>query len=124
MNIHYLYRPILKYFRTKRMRQFYSGFNPGITTSILDIGGDPFNWKLLPDYLMPSIAFVNIYPIKGQRNWVIADGCALPFKDNSFDIAYSNSVIEHLAYISHLFEILSSIPQTVYCNYMQYPDKS
>jgi len=28
---------------------------------------------------------------------VIADGCNLPFRDDAFDLAFSNSVVEHVA---------------------------
>lgn len=38
--------------------------------------------------------YVNPHKIK---NFVVADACFLPFKDNSFDVAFSSHVIEHVA---------------------------
>jgi len=34
------------------------------------------------------------------RNFVVADACSLPFKDNAFDVAFSSHVIEHVAHPS------------------------
>jgi hypothetical protein len=97
MNIHDLYRPFLRYFRTKRMQQFCRLFGLTETTRVLDVGGDPFNWSLVS--IAPSLTVVNLYSLRERVNtiaWVIADGRRLPFKDGAFDITYSNSVIEHL----------------------------
>jgi hypothetical protein len=95
MNIHDLYRPFLRFFRSRRMRDFWQAFELDPRTRVLDVGGEPFNWSLLPE--QPQLTFVNLYRLKGEvRNWVMADGRCLPFRDGAFEIVYSNSVIEHL----------------------------
>lgn len=95
MNIHQLYHPFLKYFRTRRMRQFQTRFEVTSKTRILDVGGTPFNWSLLSE--RPNLLFANICPVGGKQiSQVIADGRYQPFKNDAFDIVYSNSVIEHL----------------------------
>lgn len=48
INIYSIYRPFLKYFRTKRMRTFQNVMSPYSTTTILDVGGTGFIWKLVP----------------------------------------------------------------------------
>lgn len=97
MNIHDLYRPFEQCFRTKRMQKLYHVFRINNLTRVLDIGGDFLNWTLIS--ILPSLTITNIYSIEKRKNriaWDIAGGRYLPFKDGSFDIAYSNSVIEHL----------------------------
>ena len=69
---------------------------------ILDIGGLPRAWQGVP--IQSEITILNIEPINEyeatflQPNHiaVIGDGTRLPFADQSFDLVYSNSVIEHL----------------------------
>lgn len=96
MNIHNIYRPFLAYFRTKRMRKFWLCFRVTSQTRVLDVGGTLFNWSLLP--ISPSLTICNISITKDERFVrVVADGRYLPFKDKTFDIVYSNSVIEHIA---------------------------
>ncbi|GAG25121.1 unnamed protein product, partial [marine sediment metagenome] len=68
-------------------------FRASRKTRVLDVGGTPFNWSLLPE--QPELVFVNLSARKGC-DWIIADGRHLPFKDGAFDVVYSNSVIEHL----------------------------
>lgn len=95
MNIHDLYRPFLRHFRTRRMRTFWQSFQLSPRTRVLDVGGEPFNWSLLSE--RPHLAFVNLYRLQEEvEDWIIADGRRLPFRDGAFDIVYSNSVIEHL----------------------------
>ena len=103
MNIHDLYRPFLKHFRAKRMQEFLRRFEPGAQTRILDVGGAPLNWSLVPQE--SRLCFVNLYARKeGDESWVIADGRYLPFEDHAFDVVYSNSVIEHLGTFSRPFQ--------------------
>jgi hypothetical protein len=99
MNIHRLYRPFLRHFRTKRMQRFCRFFGLTKATRILDVGGDFLNWSTVST--TPSLTIVNLYSPRDRRRenrilWVIADGRHLPFKDGAFDITYSNSVVEHL----------------------------
>jgi Methyltransferase domain len=66
---------------------------------VLDVGGLPFNWSLVPR--SPRLVMLNVVlpnaPAPGPPvAWVIGDGRRLPFEDGAFDLVYSNSVIEHV----------------------------
>ena len=98
LNIHDLYRLFARWFRSKRMRQFAVTFHPDRAEMILDIGGTSFNWTLIDHSKNVVLLNLSIPPVKDPSfNYLVADGRALPFPDQSVDIVYSNSVIEHLS---------------------------
>src|SRR5579863_10768587 len=86
----------MRRFRARRMQEFVKRFQVTPGTRILDVGGTPSNW-LLAD-VRPSVTLLNMP--RGQEQceqgftFVSGDGCELPFPDQSFDIVFSNSVIE------------------------------
>jgi hypothetical protein len=95
MNMHRIYRPFQTYFRTRRMRQFAELFDLVPSTRVIDVGGDEHNWLLLAP--APDVLLVNLRSPSGQRFATASgDGRHLAYGDRSFDIAYSNSVIEHV----------------------------
>ena len=89
-------RPYRIYFRRKRMLNFLRWIAVSDDATIIDVGGTPFMWQLTN--CDPSVTIVNLkapWPIEGSRV-VLASGLALPFRDRSFDVCFSNSVIEHV----------------------------
>ena len=97
-NVRGLFMPL---FRRKRMRCFVATLNPTPSTRILDVGGTVFNWQLI-EYT-GQITILNLSvpadtsTFPPNFSFVEGDGTCLQHSDNSFDIAYSNSVIEHLS---------------------------
>src|ERR1700694_3815158 len=87
-------------FRARRLERFVSLCRVGPSTRILDAGGGPEIWAALPAGARPRFVYVNlpraVEPGSRIANLVFADGRALPFADRAFDIAFSNSVIEHV----------------------------
>ena len=104
MNIHDIYRPILRHFRKKRMKMFYEALSINKETKILDVGGNFFIWQIAAENGLPEIDHItvlNIYEedvskLPPNVKWVVGNGCKLPFDDGEFDVVFSNSVIEHL----------------------------
>ena len=63
----------------------------------MDVGGYAYYWDYLP--ARPRIVIVNLdLPAAPDPrfDWVSADARALPFRDRAFDVAFSNSVLEHI----------------------------
>jgi hypothetical protein len=88
---------LLRRFRTGRMRVFSETFEITAHTRVLDVGGTPDLWRLMP--IQPRVTIVNLpraAPDRAGFDLVFASGCVLPFPDGSFDIVFSNSVIEHV----------------------------
>jgi hypothetical protein len=81
------------------MNRFVETFQPTAETTVLDVGGTPYNWERI-DARFP-ITLLNTEPLEADgldaRYTVIqGSGMRLSFPDRSFDIAFSNSVIEHV----------------------------
>ncbi len=100
MDIHKLYHLFLPYFRSKRLHRFFQLLAPSPKTLLLDVGGYPWVWegakfpgRVIQSNLSFPPAIRKGYP---QDLLVVADGLKLPFDDQSVDIGFSNSVIEHL----------------------------
>ncbi len=81
------------------MRAFLEEFNLGQQARILDVGGTPDIWSTTRT---SARVFLLNLPRARTENlargflYVEGDGCGLPFRDQSFDVVFSNSVIEHV----------------------------
>jgi hypothetical protein len=89
-------------FRRRRMKMFFELFAPAETAHVVDIGGLVTTWlgQANEEFARFPVTIVNhrdypvIDPIRFRA--VSADARTLPFCDGEFDIAFSNSVIEHV----------------------------
>jgi hypothetical protein len=106
------FRLLLKKFshksRTKKFALFEAVFRPDPEDRVLDVGasGEVFLRYTFEDvYPYPErvvaggcdfgevLSARRYYP---QPRYAVFDGCSLPFPDKSFDIVFSNAVIEHI----------------------------
>jgi SAM-dependent methyltransferase len=60
--------------------------------------------------------------MKPYEKFVCGDACKLPFPDNSFDLVYSNSLIEHLPTREHQRQFASEINRVGRHYWVQTPD--
>jgi hypothetical protein len=89
-------------FRRRRMQRFVRACRITAETRVLDIGGTPDNWQLIP--VAPRLVLLNMPRARADlasagefgAGWVAGDGRSLPFRDAAFDVVFSNSVIEHV----------------------------
>jgi ubiquinone/menaquinone biosynthesis C-methylase UbiE len=130
ITINDLNRPMLIYFRKKRMKKFYKALNITAETKILDVGGLPFIWEIGEAIGLPrveSITCLNIYEVDRTElpsnvRWLIGDGCDLPFADSEFDVVFSNSVIEHLGTVEAQRAFAKEIARVGKSYWVQTPD--
>lgn len=88
--------------RGRRMEECVRLLRIDAGTRVLDVGGTPDIWRLAP--VMPRLTVLNhpraereaLSEVPREVPVVFGDGRALPFADKSFDVVFSNSVIEHV----------------------------
>jgi hypothetical protein len=89
------------HFRRRRMNRFFTLFAPSPQVCVLDIGGTAQTWNCESEGRARfPVTLINILDYgqieDGRFTSMEGDATALPFADNAFDIAFSNSVIEHV----------------------------
>jgi hypothetical protein len=95
------------------MKEFVGTFSPTQETKILDVGGTTYNWKLIDCQSQITILNLSVpQDIDAQpRNFIFVkgNGLSLQYHDGSFDICYSNSVIEHVGTFENQFKFASEL---------------
>ncbi len=98
--IYQLYQIIQPGFRQRRIAWFIQLFQPDENTRILDVGGFHTDWEgVVP--IASRVTLLNLYHVPtaslpARFTLEVGDARQLAHANGSFDIAYSNSVIEHL----------------------------
>ena len=127
-NIHTIYRVFQDYFRPRRMKLFASSFAINGYTRIIDVGGTPLNWSYIEQ--KPEVTLVNIDADFDLRELdplhhkiMLYDGRVFPFPDHSFDVCYSNSVIEHVGDANAVTHFASEIRRLAPRYFVQTPNR-
>ncbi len=90
-----------KSFRSKRMRLFEAIFPA--PARVIDLGGSDWNWQFVRKTYQVTLLNIDFDTLLAGGGFgvvsfrVCADCLLIPFRDLSFDVAFSNSVIEHLS---------------------------
>ena len=86
--------PARIYFRKRRFRDFLSRY--ASCRTILDVGGDHYTWEIIGR--REGVVLLNTeFPTAADGfPYLLGSGLTLPFADQSLDLVFSNSVIEHV----------------------------
>lgn len=127
MDIHKILNVIIRPVRKKRMSKFINILNPKDTDRILDVGGTDFNWKLINykgDVVLLNLHVLKNVDVPSNFSFVVGDGTTLDYKDNEFDIVFSNSVIEHVGTYGQQRQFASEVRRVGKSVWLQTPAKS
>ena len=93
------YLRVFKVWRARRFERMVAALEPQPHWRVLDVGGGPGDWgehrPLVGEIDCLNLAEELPYAVAGYR-YLSGDGCRLEMADDSYDLAYSNSVIEHV----------------------------
>ncbi|HUO17215.1 MAG TPA: methyltransferase domain-containing protein [Verrucomicrobiae bacterium] len=103
-------------FREKRAAAFSAEFSD--CRSVIDVGGHPLYWQAR-NWRPKNLLLLNIDPppvqLEDGIGYLQADGCNVPFPSGSFDLAMSNSVIEHVPDQQKFASEMLRVGKRVYC---------
>jgi hypothetical protein len=106
------------------MAEFYRLFGITSETKVLDVGGTIATWQL--SGFRPKVTLLNLTASRfdgRDMRCVVGDGQRLPFKDGAFDVAFSNSVIEHLGDWNKQQQLAREIVRVARYYYVQTPNR-
>lgn len=121
--------------RARKFEMFKKYLKPTLEHKILDIGFDDNEYSDTDNYLekhypwpQQITALSDQEPINFSKRYpnIIAlsyDGVNFPFKDNQFDIAWSNAVIEHVGDYERQLHFLKEINRTCKRVYITTPNR-
>ena len=127
-SIHTIYRQMFKIWRKRRLDLFFRLIEPRSSDTLLDVGGYPGSWTSQPqraariDTLnLHEIAWANTEAPDHNIRTIVGDACALTMPDKSYDIGFSNSVIEHVGSWERQMQFASEIRRVANALWVQTP---
>ena len=124
MHILSIYKHFQKKFRPLRMRRFVELFGVCDASRIIDVGGTDDNWAYIAE--KPRLTIVNLEKMAEDRDniqFAAGDARALSYQTGAFEIAYSNSVIEHVGTWEDQVRFAAEIRRVGQRYYVQTPYK-
>lgn len=113
--------------RLNRINAFLQIMRPSSHETILEVGGEPQQW--LQCGYRGTIVFLNLYDSKDFQHiapnfhYLQGDGRCLDLPDNSFDIVFSNSVIEHVGALAEQKQFANETSRVGKRYWIQTPNK-
>lgn len=128
LSIHSIYGQIFKIWRRRRFQLFLGLMRPKLTDTLLDVGGYPGFWTSHPQPVK-QIDSLNVQEVPWNPQsapnhlirTLVGDGCSLAMPDKSYDIAFSNSVIEHVGSWERQQQFASEIRRVAKALWVQTP---
>jgi ubiquinone/menaquinone biosynthesis C-methylase UbiE len=135
--------PAMTHFRKRRLTTLIETYPDIASYRVLDVGGRPDIWRLLNqhygiapkelvllnvaeeiDFVESDDGSISYASDDSQTPYrlVIGNGCDLPFDDQSFDLAFSNSVIEHVGDSSQMQKFAQECVRVGQQIYVQTPN--
>jgi Methyltransferase domain len=97
------YRWLWRFWKERRFQRFIDAIAPTPLSGLLDIGGYPVDWFSRGAWIgrvdvlnLEQAHLENVPPEAPEIRALAGDARNLPFPDKHYDIAFSNSVIEHV----------------------------
>ena len=126
-----IFQKIQKKSRQKKFDLFMEKFKPTPQTTILDVGcGDgTFLEEMYPwpeNITCLEISKENIKQFRDRYPDIViieGDACNMPFIDNSFDIVFSNAVIEHVGGLANQEKYASEVRRVSKKHFITTPNK-
>lgn len=124
-----IYETIWRRYRPRRLRLFYSSFKITEQTRVLDLGGGVYFWELarsegLP---VPQVTVFNIRPgpakLLPEVKWLQGDARSTGLGESSFDVVFSNSLVEHLFDWNSQVRFASEVKRLAPNYFVQTPNK-
>jgi len=108
--------PLRQFFRKRRFKNFLATYHSSRT--ILDVGGEHYTWEIIGR--REGVVLLNMYSPKNTDGfpYILGSGLCLPFADKSVDLAFSNSVIEHVGSEENQFQFareMLRVGRKIYC---------
>ena len=109
-------KPLRDFFRKRRLKTFLADYQACRT--ILDVGGFRCTWELIGR--TDGVILLNIQNPENKEGFdhILASALAIALGDQSFDLAFSNSVIEHVGSEENQFQFakeMRRVGKRIYC---------
>lgn len=113
---HRIQQKIYTVWRTRRFQLFVDILQPSRSDTLLDVGGMPAFWTSQPQPVR-QIDTLNVFDVGWDPSsapdhnirTIIGDGCALGMPEKSYEIVFSNSVIEHVGAFDRQVEFAAEV---------------